>query len=309
MNKSVNSRNSLLELYRFLFALWVLYYHSYVPYKFSNGFFNGGYVAVEFFFILSGFFMLRTFEKFIDDDFIKGSVGLIVKVIKPLGITLLIGLLFSVWYNILHWESLLNLFYIYGYLWYVARLLDVTVLFFIMFRFIKNETARTVLLTCIFVICAALYDYKVGILRALGSISLGILLSKVPGLNFKNFKITNTIKSIGLTASICYCFVMALLPYNSFLHDSSLYILGFTSLIYFSSQITVSNIYLNYLGKLSFGIYAYQCVTRVLECYGLISPSVSFAIIMCLCVLDKKRELIDLIKVKTSSNKHNNLQL
>lgn len=63
-NKSIRRRkNSLLELLRFLFALWVLYYHDYVPFK--NMLFSEGYLAVEFFFVLSGFFLMRSINKYI----------------------------------------------------------------------------------------------------------------------------------------------------------------------------------------------------------------------------------------------------
>ena len=48
--RKIKVKNSLIELFRFLFALWVLYYHSFVPYK--GEMFGQGYLAVEFFFVL-----------------------------------------------------------------------------------------------------------------------------------------------------------------------------------------------------------------------------------------------------------------
>ena len=56
--KVKTQRNGLIELYRFLFALWVVYYHSFFVVKTNQ--FNHGYIAVEFFFILSGFYLLRS---------------------------------------------------------------------------------------------------------------------------------------------------------------------------------------------------------------------------------------------------------
>ena len=61
--QDIKTKNSLIELYRFLFALWVLYYHSFVPYK--GELFGQGYLAVEFFFVLSGFFLIRSIDKYI----------------------------------------------------------------------------------------------------------------------------------------------------------------------------------------------------------------------------------------------------
>ena len=59
--KKITSRNSLIELYRFLFALWIVWYHGYFIIK--NQYFDDGYIAVEFFFILSGFHFLKTLDK------------------------------------------------------------------------------------------------------------------------------------------------------------------------------------------------------------------------------------------------------
>ncbi|MCR4661975.1 MAG: acyltransferase [Clostridia bacterium] len=58
------SRNNLVELARFLFSLLVVGYH--VQMTWANGgtqFFAGGALAVEFFFLISGYFLARSIEK------------------------------------------------------------------------------------------------------------------------------------------------------------------------------------------------------------------------------------------------------
>lgn len=57
-------RNNLVELARFLFSLLVIGYH--VQMTWAGGgvqFFAGGALAVEFFFLISGFFFARSVEK------------------------------------------------------------------------------------------------------------------------------------------------------------------------------------------------------------------------------------------------------
>ena len=61
-------RNNLVELARFLFSLLVVGYH--VQMTWGGGsvrFFAGGALAVEFFFLISGFFLARSIEKFAAD--------------------------------------------------------------------------------------------------------------------------------------------------------------------------------------------------------------------------------------------------
>lgn len=54
-------RNGLIDFYRFIFALIIVSYHSHHLYERALGEipFIGGDSAVEFFFILSGFFLMK----------------------------------------------------------------------------------------------------------------------------------------------------------------------------------------------------------------------------------------------------------
>lgn len=57
-------RNNLVELARFLFSLLAIGYH--VQMTWAGGgvqFFAGGALAVEFFFLISGFFFAKSVEK------------------------------------------------------------------------------------------------------------------------------------------------------------------------------------------------------------------------------------------------------
>lgn len=57
----MKKRNTYLELMRFLFSVGICLYH------WGNGHFGGAYIGVQFFFVLSGFFLLWSFESRIDE--------------------------------------------------------------------------------------------------------------------------------------------------------------------------------------------------------------------------------------------------
>ena len=60
----MKKRNSLIEFYRFFFALNVVKNHGFFPEGFH--YFSPGRVSVEFFFVLSGYLFVRTLDKLKD---------------------------------------------------------------------------------------------------------------------------------------------------------------------------------------------------------------------------------------------------
>jgi peptidoglycan/LPS O-acetylase OafA/YrhL len=69
MAKASKPRNNLVELGRFVYSLLVLGYH--VQFSYSDDevdFFENGALAVEFYFLLSGYFLARSLEKLVKDD-------------------------------------------------------------------------------------------------------------------------------------------------------------------------------------------------------------------------------------------------
>lgn len=99
-----SKRNSLIEFYRFLFAMWVVYYHGYffLP---KTQYFSSGYLAVEFFFILTGMFLVKDIVKHSDQSFIKGGISLVWKKLKSLSFTLVISLIFALVYFFMHLDD------------------------------------------------------------------------------------------------------------------------------------------------------------------------------------------------------------
>ena len=130
--KPKRQRNSLIEFYRFLFALWVVWYHGF--FLFKNQYFNHGYIAVEFFFILSGFYILKAIDQTKDKPFFTGLWHILWSRTKSLGLPFIIGLIFVVWFMFL--EGQISLL---GYLWYIPFMLLSFVLIYTLKRLLKNK--------------------------------------------------------------------------------------------------------------------------------------------------------------------------
>ena len=69
MGKPTKPRNNIVELFRFIYSLLVLGYH--VQFSYSDDKvdpFENGALAVEFYFLLSGYFLARSLEKISKDQ-------------------------------------------------------------------------------------------------------------------------------------------------------------------------------------------------------------------------------------------------
>ena len=64
MKKELNKQNYCIDFYRFVFSLIIVFYHSWMfTGKFGEGVFNFGFLAVDFYFIVSGYLMMNSMEK------------------------------------------------------------------------------------------------------------------------------------------------------------------------------------------------------------------------------------------------------
>lgn len=281
-NKLSNSRNGLFELYRFLFALWVVYYHGFFIFKTEC--FGHGYIAVEFFFILSGFFILSTIEKYDNKSFFAGLFSVLWKRTKSLGLPFIIGIIFVVWYMII--EGQISML---GYLWYIPVMLIAFALIYLLKRILKNKIAFAgALIVCIVVSYLLLYLPVLpgwGLFRALGGVSLGALISLIPQVNWK-IKFVN-LNWIITALLFAITILLAYLPKTNFTSEYLLIFLLMPALIYFTNTLQVNSKILNFLGSLSFGLYAYQCVLRIIEFYIPMAQYWLFLILIGLVLLDK----------------------
>ena len=83
----------------------------------------------------------------------------------------------------------------------------------------------------------------------------------------------------------------------------------YPGLVYFTFQINVSNKFLDYLGALSFGLYAFQCVVRPLDLLGIWNVGVYFGIIVALTLIeDGGKRLFKRYRVAQASPKKAQIQ-
>lgn len=280
--KTKETRNSLLELYRFLFALWVVWYHGFFIFK--NQYFSHGYIAVEFFFILSGFFLIKSIDKYKEKPFFNGLFTFLFKRIKSLGLPFIVGVIFAIWYMFL--ECKIS---ILGYLWYIPAMLLAFIIIFILRKFVSNKKLFLAIISLIVVASYLILYIPIlkgwGIFRGIGGVSLGVLISFIPKFNLKfksiNFNWIITILLIGLILYLAY------LPKYDLISEYFMIFMLIPALIYFTNTLSINCSLLNFLGSLSFGLYAYQCVLRVLEFYFPLDQYWLFLILIGLVLVDK----------------------
>ena len=277
------NKNSLIELYRFIFSFNVLKGHGFFPYQ--GPYFGPAHLSVEFFFILTGFFLVKTLDKYTVQKFFKGLFSLIKDKVKVLGIPLLIGLIFGFIYGIYagfeHWYDI----NIWGYLWYICDMFLVIIFYFVIRKFIKNDKIFFAIASIVFLIAFSFHItdrfYSWGYFRAFSSISLGILVSYIPKIKIKH-------KNLLLIPLILVgAYILEMLLFNfTFVEEIILDILLYPALIYLTLHFDYHNRVFNYLGLLSFGLYAFQNVTRYLRLRYDINVWISFLIIVVLTIMN-----------------------
>lgn len=81
-NKKINYE---VELYRFIFSVIILLHHSYHVVGKENAIMRAGSLAVEFFFLLSGYLMMNTIEKRNSNDgLIRETIHFVLKKVRGL---------------------------------------------------------------------------------------------------------------------------------------------------------------------------------------------------------------------------------
>ena len=95
MKKELNKQNYCIDFYRFVFSIIIVFFHSWLfTGRFGSGVFNLGYLAVDFYFIVSGYLMMNSIEKQgklkKNENVYFGSFSFVFNKIKKLFPTLLL---------------------------------------------------------------------------------------------------------------------------------------------------------------------------------------------------------------------------
>ena len=94
-----NQENYFIDFLRFIFSLCILFYHSWVfSGTYGNGILNNGYLAVDFYFIVTGYLMINSIynHKKKKVSVLKESFNFIYKKIKKLFPSLLVSFLVGI---------------------------------------------------------------------------------------------------------------------------------------------------------------------------------------------------------------------
>ncbi|MDR2091129.1 MAG: acyltransferase family protein [Clostridiales bacterium] len=287
--KTAKPKNAVIEFLRFIFALWVVKHHHYFPVD-TGVWFEGGFLSVEFFFILSGYLFIPSVLKY-------GKEGSLIKVLpkylfnklKGFGLPFLIGVVFSSYYMIISgggdWM---------GFQWFILALLLALGIFFILFRIVIKKPWQWAVAAFV---CIALYagvrfgmgEGEAYFFRAFYCVPLGVCVFYLPkidgGSKLKKF--------IPLFFILIFTAVIVFMAIPKNLITRHLLIALFLPLIYIGFQTEIKNPYLAqaliYLGSLSFGLYMFQNVVKIPEFYdGDIPALYEFLVILAMSMCFSK---------------------
>ena len=183
-----------------------------------------------------------------------------------------------------------TIFHLFMYWWYVLYLFITIGLFYLVYRALKSEKRFVIFLIALSILMAILHYIVVVegllffdlsfVLRALGCVAVGILLSYVPMLKPMKFKVSIPLVIILIPALFYFA-------YNEKTFFIRLLMLGlFSALVYFSSHISFSSKICDYLGQLSARIYLYMAFVAMLRLLGLTQYRILFVIDVALATLD-----------------------
>ena len=220
--------------------------------------------------------MLKSIDKFIDYSYFKGLFKFFVSKYKTIFVPLVIAMIFNVIHSVLSHKPSIDLWI---FLWYVQKLMIVSFVFFTIRYFVRNKKVFFIILLLCSIInnVAHMFPefYERGIVRALSSITIGMLLSYIP-------KIKN-VKGYWIWPLVGVLFVVSIYPsifWSGKVYEYILDIVLYPALIYFTLHTNVHCKPLDYLGNLSFGIYAFQAIPLCLRNFMTLTNAECFWIVL-----------------------------
>lgn len=275
MVKKVSGKNGLIELFRFLCSLWVAYYHKFWPV--ISEYFAGVNVSVDFFFILSGFFFLKSMAKYRERPTLEGVRFIFWGRTKRFIVPLIIAALCILWCNT---QLKLNFGFNFplSFLWFFAAQFVFLSLFYLIFK--KAKSLSTFNIACAIIICISMSLFRLNLtgldifFRGPAMLAIGMLISQIPQIKInlkdetKSEKLRLAINIVGFTIAALAFIYLAYLPGYAIWKLHIFTCIVCTSLIYFASSVPVHSKFLNFLGEFSVFVYLAQCPILIHYYYG-----------------------------------------
>jgi peptidoglycan/LPS O-acetylase OafA/YrhL len=296
MIKKETNKNGLIELFRFFCSVWVAYFHGFSPILSDK--FNGVNISVDFFFMVSGFFFLKSIEKYRERPYAEGVRFIFWGRTKRFIVPLIIAAL-SVLYCNIAFELEFNGFnWPFSFLWFFAAQFVFLSLFYLLLKKTKNITSFNI--ACVIIICIfmSLFRllFKVGAkqidipARGPAMLALGMLISQIPKINIKlkdnakSEKINLIVNAVGFAISAIAFVYLAYLPGFATWKLHLFTCVVCPSLVYFASALPVRSRFLNLLGELSVFIYLAQCPILIHHYYVSRDTRDQFPL-FCVCII------------------------
>ena len=267
-------------------------HHKFFFLENTTGGFSVPQLTVDFFFVISGYFLLRSMQRKKDGKILTGLWDLLWSRIKPLSFSVCFIAIFNfVCIALFIHEGIFDaLFLMFRYWWYVLYLLIGVAVFYLTYRLLKSDGKFIVFLSLL-VAGMIVFDYLLEtreflfheltfFARTFGCLGTGLLLSYVPPLNCKKFN----------PSPIMIAILVPILFYMAY-HEKTyftcvLMIALFAVLVYFSTNVSVSHKMLDIIGQLSTRMYLYMAFITMIEMLGVTNFRQLFVIDVAVASLD-----------------------
>ena len=267
MVKKQIGKNGIVELFRFLCSIWVAYFHGFFPVLSDN--FSGVNISIDFFFMVSGIFFIKSMEKYKEKSFRDAfkhitwdkTKGFIV----PLGIAALsvlcCNILFELEFNRFNWPL--------SFLWFFVAQFAYLSLIFVIFKHTKRRSTFNII--CFIILCITMSFCIFGsetlgrVLRGPGMLAMGIFISQIPKVKFelenkvKAERLALILNIVGFVVSAATFIYLAYLPEYAIWKLHVFICLVCPAFLYFATSLPVKGKIFNLLGELSIFVYLAQC--------------------------------------------------
>lgn len=310
-----NNKNGLVELLRFLCAVWVAYFHGFFPVLSKH--FDGAVVPVEIFFMISGYYFLKSIEKYKERPLGEGIVFIFWGRTKRFIVPLILAALSILYCNIAFEWEFDGFNWPLSFLWFFAAQFVFLSLFFLLIRNIKGRVVFNI--ACVVIICIFLSVHRVltkefdRVARGPAVLAIGMLLSQVPKLKVRlkdekiADKLTLLVNSLGFAISAGALIYFAYLPGYAIWKLHLLCGIICPAVLYFATALPVRSKFLNFLGEISVFVYLAQCPILLHYFYVSRDTRDQFPLLcicaVCMFVLNRyinKKNLIERITTRQS---------